>query len=201
VLGGVGTDDAELAVILLHGRNRSPEEMLAWAEKIAVPKIAYLAPKASGASWYPQGFLAPRDENEPHFGDATACIDRIVTDLGERGFPREKIVLVGFSQGACLACQYIWDHPGRWGALVVWTGGLLGPLGSVWDGAVDLKGTPVLMGTSDIDTWVPLERAQETATVFRRAGAEVDFRVYPGMEHIVSDDEIAAARELLRSML
>ena len=118
-------------------------------------------------------------------------------ELEQGGVPRERQALMGFSQGACLASEYVWRHPGRWGALIAFTGGLIGPPGTTWEARGDLLGTPVLLTTSDVDAWVPLDRVKQTATVFRAMGAAVDERVYPGMDHVVSDDEIALARPLL----
>lgn len=197
VISGAPLGEASAAAILLHGRNRSPEEMIDLAVRLDLPGFAYLAPAAPDASWYPVSFLAPVAENEPRLSRALEQVDGVVRALTRRGFARERLVLVGFSQGACLACEYLFRNPARWGALVAFTGGLIGPPGTAWAPSGYLGGTPVLLAGSDVDAWVPLERVTRSAEVFRTMGGAVEERVYPGREHVVCDDEILAARALL----
>jgi phospholipase/carboxylesterase len=201
VFAGPSPADAGATTLLLHGRGRTPAEMLALAERIALPEMSYAAVPAAGGSWYPQSFLAPVERNQPHLGWALGRIEAVVSELGARGLAEERIALLGFSQGACLAVEYVFRHPSRWGALIALTGGLIGPPGTAWERTGDVRRTPVLLATSDIDAWVPLERVKQTAEVFRAMGGAVDLRVYPGMEHIVNDDEIAAARDLLAPLV
>jgi phospholipase/carboxylesterase len=201
VFAGPAPDRAGATTLLLHGRGRTPGEMLGLAQRIALAEMSYVAIPAADASWYPQSFLAPVERNQPHLDWALERIEAVVRELEERGLARERIALLGFSQGACLAAEYVYRHPARWGALLALTGGLIGPPGTTWAAAGRLQSTPVLLATSDVDTWVPLERVHETAAVLRAMGGAVDLRVYPGMDHIVNDDEIATARALLAALL
>ena len=198
---GPSPRSAGVATVLLHGRGRTPMEMLALAERLSLPGMPFLALTAAGGTWYPESFLAARERNEPHLGWALDRVEAVVRGLEGEGVPRERIALVGFSQGACLAAEYVFRRPGRWGALVALTGGLIGPAGTSWTSDASLGGTPVLLTGSDVDEWVPLARVKETADVFRAMGAEVRLRACPGRSHLVSDDEVRAAHAELALLL
>jgi predicted esterase len=200
VQAGCAPSRARCAVILVHGRGRETGEMLEVADRLALDDVAYLAPAASGSSWYPQGFMAPLAENQPWLDHAFARVDALVASLGAEGFSKERVVLLGFSQGACLVLEYAARTGGRYGAVVAFTGGLIGPPGTIWTGGAGLEGTPVFLGTSDVDEWVPVSRVEETAEALKALGADVELRVYPGMEHVICDDEIEAARRILRDV-
>jgi len=171
--------------------------MIGLAERIALPQIAWRAPQAPGGSWYPQGFMAPDAANQPCLDLALERIDGEVRSLQAAGLSRRRIALVGFSQGACVACEYVRRHPTRWGAVIAFTGGLPGPEGTAWSERGGLDGTPVLLSVGDQDVLVPWRRVQETAAVFSQMGAAVTLRLYPGGEHVVDDDEIREARTIL----
>jgi phospholipase/carboxylesterase len=198
---GPSPRDAGAATILLHERYRSPEDILDVARRLELPAMPFLAVPAHDGTWYPESLLAPPSCNQPHLGWALERIETIVGKLEGEGVPRERMAFLGFSQGACLAAEYFLRSPCRWGALAALTGGLLGPPGTTWESAGNLAGTPVFLATSDIDEQVPLERVEATADLFREMGAAVDLRVYPGRGHLVSDDEVRAARSLLGSLL
>jgi predicted esterase len=202
VLGaGEPLESCRAAAILVHGRGRGPQEMLDLAARLELPGVAYLAPTADGASWYPQSFLAPREQNEPQLSHALAAYDELVQGVLGRGLPRRRLVLLGFSQGACLTAEYAARHPGRYGGVVLFTGGLIGPPGTSWalDGAFD--GAPVLVGGGDADPFVPEWRMRESAAIFRAMGAAVQELIYAGGEHLVGDAELAAARAMLTDAL
>lgn len=184
--------DARAVCVLLHGRGRDAEDVLSLADRIGDPEVAFLAPAARGNTWYPQSFLAPVEANEPHLSSALAVVDELLGTLGDR------VVLGGFSQGACLAAEYALRHPGRYAGLLLYTGGAIGPPGTTWPDRGTFAGTPAYLGTSDPDAWVPVERVRETAAQLRAQGAEVTLAVFPGMDHLVNDEEIAAGRALLR---
>lgn len=194
---GAAPDGAPLAAVLLHGRDRTAAEMIGLAERIALPELAWRAPEAPGGSWYPQGFMAPDDANQPDLDRALDRVEQEVRRLEQAGLSRRRIALVGFSQGAVLACEYVRRHPTRWGALIAFTGGLPGPAGTTWTGRGALDGTPVLLSAGDQDALVPWSRVAETAAAFTRMGAAVTLRRYPGGEHVVDDDEIREARTIL----
>ena len=196
---GAAPAAASLTVVLMHGRDHSPGDMIAVAERIALPQAAWLALEAPGGSWYPGRFMEPIEANQPHFDMALDRIDRQVRALEALGVARDRMALVGFSQGACVACEYLRRHPGRWGALIAFTGGLPGPQGRAWVDSLGLEGTPVLLSNGDHDEWVPWSRVEETAAVFQGMGADVTLRLYPGRAHLVSDDEIREARTILET--
>ena len=171
--------------------------MLKLAEVLAQPDLAYLAPQAMGRSWYPYFFLAPIVRNEPFLSSALEMVDRLLVRLVSDGLPLDKVVLLGFSQGACLALEYAARHARRYGALVGLSGGLIGPDGTPRDYPGQFAGTPVLLGCSDTDPHIPLMRVHETARVFKKLGAVATERIYPGMGHTINDDEIFQVRTLL----
>jgi phospholipase/carboxylesterase len=194
---GAALDGAPLGVVLLHGRDRTAGEMIGLAERIALPGLAWRAPEAPGGSWYPQSFLAPDEANRREMDLALERVEQEVRGLERAGLPRRRIALIGFSQGAVLACEYVRRRPMRWGALIAFTGGLSGPPGTTWTGPATLDATPVLLSAGDEDVLVPWSRVAETAAVFSRMGAAVTLRRYPGGDHLVDDDEIDEARTIL----
>jgi predicted esterase len=185
--------DARAVCVLLHGRGRNPADVLSLADRIGDREVAFLAPAARDGTWYPQSFLAPLEANEPYLSSALAVVDALLGTLGAL----ERVVLGGFSQGACLAAEYALRHPRRYGGLLLYTGGALGPPGTRWPDRGPFAGTPAYLGTSDPDAWVPVERVRETAAQLRAQAAEVTLEVFPGMDHLVNDQEIAAGRRLL----
>lgn len=185
------------AVIMVHGRNAGPANILDLAARFARPHLTYLAPAAAGRTWYPLSFMADIAANEPGISSGIEVLNGLVDKVERAGVPRSRIVLAGFSQGACLTAEFAIRHPSRFGGVLVFTGGAIGPPGTVWNPSGGFEGTPVFLGCSDQDVHVPESRARETADVFRRLGADVTLRIYPGMGHVVNDDEIAFAQGLL----
>jgi predicted esterase len=145
--------------------------------------------------------MAPLDANQPYLDSALDRLDSLVTDLLERGISKERIVLLGFSQGACLTLEFVARHPRRYGAVIGLTGGLIGPPGTPRNYPGSLAGTPVFLGTGDPDPHVPFERMKETDATLRRMGATVELRRYPGMPHTINDDELDACRTLLQRVI
>ena len=194
---GCSIEDASKVVVLVHGRGQDPRfmnEMI--VRPLGLHDVSYFAPVAAENCWYPMGFMAPFAENEPWLGHTMDCIEDLVGTLASKGCPREQLRLVGFSQGACVVLEYICRYPQRYGGVAALTGGLIGPQGTAWPGD-SLQGTPVLLATSDIDPWIPLGRAEESRDVLAGRGANVDFRVYEGMDHTINGDEIDALRHLI----
>ena len=186
-----------MAVILVHGRGDSASGILGLADALDAPHVMWLAPQAAGHAWYPFPFLAPMERNEPGLSSGLAVIDGLVETLRGEGLPPERIVLMGFSQGACLAQEYAARHARRYHAIVGLSGGLIGPPGTPRDYPGSFEGTPVFLGCSDIDAHIPVERVHESADVFARMGAAVDERIYPGMGHTVNAEELSAVQALL----
>ena len=202
VHAGAPLDGADAVMIMMHGRNAGPNAILSLCAAIRRPRVACVAPAAAGGSWYPFSFLAPREQNEPGLSSGLAVIESLVDDLIEHGHPAHKIVLLGFSQGACLASELAIRHPRRYGGVLVLSGGLIGPPGTSWDDVTaSLDGTPVFLGCSDVDAHIPKERVIESEAVFRRLGARVKRTLYPGMGHLVNDDEIAEVERVLDEVL
>lgn len=193
--------EAPAAVILLHGRGAGAADILGLAGELERPDVAFLAPEAARWTWYPNRFMAPRAANEPFLSSALAVIQELVERLGGAGVPPERVVLAGFSQGACLAAESAMRSPRRWGGVVALTGGLIGPpdgLVGYPDGT--LAGTRALLGAGDTDPHVPWARVEETAGILASRGADVDLRRYPGLPHTIHPDSLVAFRALLDAL-
>ena len=195
---GAALEQANGAIIALHGRGAGAEDIIALAQEVVPPGVTILAPQAAGNTWYPYRFIEPRERNEPYLSSALRIVADLVTQLGEQGILSERVALLGFSQGACLALEAAARNPRRYGGVVAFSGGLIGPLGTSFDFAGSLDGTPVFIGSSDIDPHIPKERVEESAQAMDRLGAAVDTRLYPGMGHTVNRDELDAARAILK---
>jgi predicted esterase len=194
---GPSLADARLVAILVHGRGASAEDILSLTYELRVKDVAYLAPQAAGRSWYPYSFLSPIDQNEPGISSGLRVLGGLVEQAGKDGVPPSRVVLMGFSQGACLSMEFAARHAQRYGCVAGLSGGLIGPPGIPHNYSGTMDGTPVFLGCSDIDPHIPLERVHETADVFRKLGATVDERIYPRMGHTVNRDELDAIEAIL----
>jgi len=197
---GAPLPQARAAAILVHGRGGSGADILTLAAEFDVDGVAYLAPQAAGNTWYPLSFLAPIEANEPGLSSALRRLGEVVDVVEQAGIPAERVLLAGFSQGACLTLEHVARNARRYGAVAGFTGGLIGPPGAPRDYPGDLAGTPVFLGSSVPDPHVPWERVEETAVVLERMGAVVDLRGYPRMPHTINAEEIDAARGLLQRL-
>jgi predicted esterase len=185
-------------VILVHGRGDSAAGILGLTQEFDTDDVAWLAPQAAGHTWYPYSFLSPIPRNEPFISSALGVLRRLVERLDADGVTSDRVLLMGFSQGACLISEFAARHARRYAGVATLSGGLIGPPGTARDYEGAFDGTPVLIGCSDVDPHIPLERVEETTAVFRRMGADVDERIYPNMPHTINSDEIAAITALLR---
>ncbi len=174
--------------------------MLTLLPYLDAARFHVVAVQAAGNSWYPFPFLAPIARNEPGRSSGLGVIGRHVAEAEKAGVPTRKVVLAGFSQGACLSLEYVHTHRRRYGAVLGFSGGLMGPPGSEFDGPATLDGTPVLLGCSDRDPHIPRERVAETAQALSAGGASVDERIYPGLGHTINADELSAAWELMQAV-
>ncbi|HTR37180.1 MAG TPA: alpha/beta fold hydrolase [Bryobacteraceae bacterium] len=201
---GAARGAAQLAGVLLHGRGKTPEEKIDLAARFGdLPGVRWLVPVAeTPGSWYPGRYWDPRESNEPFLSEAVERCHEAVEEASERGrLGPKRIVLVGFSQGACLSIEYALRHPGRVASIIVYTGAMMGPPGSDWKAwAPRLDGLRVLLTGSDADDWVPQESTRETERVLTELGADVHCRIYHGRPHIVSEDEIADGRAFLDAL-
>lgn len=194
VAAGAPLGEAIAAVVLVHGRGGSADDILGFAGPLARAGVAFLAPQAAADSWYPQRFLAPLAANEPWLTSALGRLESVRTTLAEAGVADERIVWFGFSQGACLASEYVARNPRRWGGLVAAVGGRIGPPGTVFEDAGDLARMPIFLGCGDPDPHIPWGRVEESAEAFRRQNAEVTLRRYPGFPHSVHPEAVAFVR-------
>jgi predicted esterase len=190
---------ARAAMILVHGRGATAEDIMTIAAEVQSPGFAYLAPQAANNAWYPYPFTAPIESNEPYLSAALEMLAGLLQKVIE-SVPAERTVLLGFSQGACLSLEFAARNARRYGAVVGLSGGLIGPDGTPRDYPGSFDGTPVFLGCSDVDPHIPKERVIEAAAVLKRMGAEVTMRLYPGMQHTISEDELAAVRALVSSL-
>ena len=194
---GPAPADARLVAILLHGRGASAEDILGLSREFSASDVTYLAPEASGQTWYPYSFLAPIEQNEPDISSALRVISGLLQDLQQQGVPADRVVVMGFSQGACLSLEFAARQARRYAAIVALSGGLISPPGMPRNYEGSFDGTPVFLGCSDADPHIPLDRVHESSAIFRGMGATVDERIYPRMGHTVNRDEIEAIDALL----
>lgn len=194
---GMPLEHARAAMVMLHGRGATAQSILSLAHELARTDVAYLAPQAAGNSWYPHSFLAPIARNEPGLSSGLTVITDLIDRVAEAGIKPERVILLGFSQGACLALEFAARQAQRYGGVVGLSGGLIGPNGTLRDYAGSLAGTPVFLGCSDVDFHIPRERVQYSAEVFRQLGGQVTMRLYPNMGHTINADELAFVQGLL----
>ena len=188
---------ARLTIVCLHGRGASAADILTVADELELDDIAYVAPEATGNAWYPSTFLAPLNDNQPFLNSALGVVAGLVDSLRGQHIESQRIGVLGFSQGACLALEFAARHAGRYAAVIAFSGGLIGPAGTPREYTGSMEGTPVFLGCSDIDPHVPVERVRESTVVFRGLSAEVDERIYPRMAHTINGDEISRVRKML----
>ncbi|MFW6003551.1 MAG: alpha/beta hydrolase [Halanaeroarchaeum sp.] len=201
VTAGTPLDAASAVMVLIHGRGASAQRIVGSMKAVQREGLAMLAPQAARNTWYPHSFLAPVEENEPGRSSGLEAIDRAVTRASEAGIPRSDVVLLGFSQGACLASEYLARNPRRYGGLAALSGGLIGESvdESSFDGSIE--GTPVFLGCSDVDPHIPVARVELTARVFEDLGGDVTTEIYEGMGHTVNQAEYDRVAALVDAVL
>jgi predicted esterase len=198
---GAPPEQAAAALILVHGRGGSAEDILGIAEAIDGRGFSIIAPQAAGHTWYPQSFLAPVEANEPGRSSGLSVLESIVQDLAASGLPADRVVLAGFSQGACLTLEYVARNPRRYGGVAGLTGGLIGPAGTLNGYLGSLDETPILLSSGDPDPHVPWPRVEESAEILRGLGAQVELQRYRGRAHTVSRDELVGLERLVQNVL
>ena len=198
---GAKLDEASAVLILLHGRGATAEDILSLSTFLDFPQLTYLAPQAEGYTWYPNRFIAPIEQNEPYLSAALSKIDELVKEGEAHHIPTEKIFLGGFSQGACLASEYVIRNPRRYGGLIVFSGGYIGPLEMQREPNGNLGGMPAFVGCSDRDPHIPLQRVKATTSLLEAMGAKVTEKIYPNLGHTIIDDEFELARQVISESL
>ena len=217
VTAGAALDEAAAALVLVHGRGATARSVVDLGEQLAGDRdVAVLAPSAVGNTWYPNSFLAPVADNEPGRSSGLRAVGAAVDRAVEAGIDRERVLVGGFSQGACLASEFVARNPTRYGGLAVFSGGLIGEAIDVDDYLADaaapegdaaddrdgpLRGTPAFLGCSDVDPHIPQERVHETTAVLNSLGADVDERIYEGMGHGINDEEVEAVSAMTASLV
>jgi len=187
-------------LVMVHGRGAAPPNILELVPRLGVKGWTVLAPTAANRTWYPYSFMAERTQNEPGLTSGLTVLGDILASVTSAGVPTHRVVLLGFSQGACLTAEFAARNPRRYGGVVIFSGGVIGAPGTLGPFDGSLEGTPVFLGCSDVDAHVPKTRVEESAAIFSALGAETTCRIYPGMGHLVNDDEIGVAQGILRGV-
>ena len=198
---GEGLEHARAAFLLVHGRGASAYDILGLAAELEMPGFAYLAPQAAGNTWYPNRFFVQTASNQPWLDSALAAVERTLERITTSGIPPDQVILMGFSQGACLALEYAARNARRYAGVVGLSGGLIGADGEARNDRGNLMGTPVFLGCSDIDPHIPLERVYHTERVLQALGGSVETRIFPGMGHSVNPDELSAVKRIMTNLI
>lgn len=202
VLGvGPAVDEARAVMVMVHGRGASAQDILGLSTELTADEMSFIAPQAANHTWYPYSFLEPMEKNEPYLSAALQRLADLVADVEAAGVPAEKIVLLGFSQGACLATEFAARNARRYGGVCGLSGGLIGPPGTEREYPGSLDGTPVFLGCSDVDAHIPVDRVHETEEVLRALGGDVTKQIYPGMGHTINRDEIQHIQQIVDGVL
>lgn len=198
---GAPLNSAKAATIMLHGRGANAADIIGLAQVLDAPQVAYLAPDAAGRVWYPNPFMTAPAGNEPYLSSALGVIARLIDKVGAAGIAAERVLVLGFSQGACLTLEFAARNPRRYGGIAALSGGLIGDRIAASNYTGSLAGTPVFIGCSDVDPFIPLERVQESAVVMRALDGEVTERIYSGAGHTIVSDEVEQVRRIVDKML
>jgi phospholipase/carboxylesterase len=188
-------------MLMLHGRGASAQDILSLANEFQQPGFAFLAPQAAGNTWYPNRFAAPAEQNEPWLSSALTVIGDLFAYVVNAGIPPERIMLLGFSQGACLVLEFAARNARRYGGIAGLSGALIGPDDTPRDYQGSLAGTPVFLGCGDEDIHIPRRRVDQAAEALRSLGGEVTERIYPNMDHTVNQDEIDFVDAMMKSLV
>lgn len=191
--------DAKGVMIMIHGRGGTAENILSLADEFKEPDFHYIAPQAPGNTWYPYSFLTPMEQNEPGISSGIQFIKDITVDIENKGASLNNVFILGFSQGACLTLEFAARNARKYGGIVGFSGGLIGPENTLRDYKGSFEGTPVFLGCSDRDPHIPLERVHESKEVFEKMDAAVTEKIYPGMPHTIIQDEIDFVKNLIKN--
>lgn len=198
---GAAIEEAIAAMVMVHGRGANAEDILSLVPEIDQPGFAYLAPQAAENTWYHYSFMAPTEYNQPGISSGLRGIDNLISELEEAGIPPAKVLLLGFSQGACLTLEYAARNPRRFGGIAGLSGGLIGPELDPDEYSGSLEDTPVFLGCSDVDSHVPKERVMETAAILDKMGGKVNMQLFQGMGHTINNVEINVVRKMMADLM
>jgi phospholipase/carboxylesterase len=197
IFAGKKLSEAKKALIMVHGRGGSAEDILSLKSYLPVTDFALIAPQATNNTWYPYSFLAKPSENEPWLSSALSLLKETVNDINAAGIDSTNIYFLGFSQGACLTLEFVTRNAQKYGGVAAFTGGLIGDNIYMENYAGEFSGTPIFMGTSDPDPHVPVERVNASADILEKMKAIVTKKIYPNMGHTISPDEIETVNKLI----
>ncbi|MBS1564397.1 MAG: alpha/beta hydrolase [Bacteroidetes bacterium] len=195
---GIPLNKATQAVVLLHGRGGSAEDILQLGKHLSTEGMALLAPQATQHSWYPYGFMSPVERNQPALDSALAVVDELVESIVAAGIERNNIYVAGFSQGACLTLEYVTRHAHRYAGVIAFTGGLIGEQLNTANYTGSFDNTPFLITTGDADPHVPVSRVQESTDIIQKMQGNVTTKIYKNRPHTISQQEIELANGILR---
>ncbi|HET6245017.1 MAG: dienelactone hydrolase family protein [Bacteroidetes bacterium] len=196
LLSGMPLDEAKCAMLLLHGRGSSSNDILEIVTHLNVKEFALIAPEATYNIWYPKSFLASREQNQPALSSALSIIKHAIAEINQAGIPTNNIFLLGFSQGACLALEYAALNAEKYAGIIALTGGLIGEEVKKENYKGNFKGTKVFIGAGDHDPHVPLIRVQQTTAILKSMNAKVTEKIYPNLPHGISEQEISDVNKL-----
>lgn len=197
ITAGKDISQAKKALILLHGRGASAQDILSLANHFPVEEFALFAPQATNHTWYPYSFLAPPAQNEPWLSSALDILGNLVKEIKSKGITAENIYFGGFSQGACLTAEFVSRNAERFGGIFIFTGGLIGDKLTPENYSGDFGGTPVFISTGNPDAHVPVERVQETAKLMESKNATVTVKIYENRPHTISQEEIMLVNQMI----
>lgn len=201
IFEGAPIDEAKSAIIMTHGRGDDSSKMQELVKSLSIADdTTIIYPIATNNTWYPKGFMEDWKENQPWLDSALENLGTIIKRLNEKDISNDKIFLLGFSQGGCLTLEYVTRNAQKYAGIVILSGGLIGPHIEKSNYSGDFEGTEIFIGCSDIDHHIPEKRLHESEATVKPMGAKVDKRIYPGMDHIICEDEIQKVNEMLISI-
>jgi phospholipase/carboxylesterase len=190
ITAGVALKQAEKVLIMLHGRGANAEDIVSISAYLKLQDTHIIAPRATNNTWYPYSFLSPRQQNEPWLSSALQVLNEVLSDVILAGIKSQQVFILGFSQGACLTLEFATHNAQPFGGVIAFTGGLIGDVLQEENYMGNFQKTKVFIGNSDKDPHVPVARSEETKVIMEKLGAEVTLKIYPGMAHTVTEDEI-----------
>lgn len=189
-IAGTPLSKAKKAAILIHGRGASAESILSLAAYLKLDDYALLAPEAHTGTWYPYSFMASGDGNQAALAESLAIIKEAWDLLVDAGITSENVVLIGFSQGACLSLEFAAQNAKKLKGVLAFTGGLIGEKINEEKYSGDFGGTQIFIGSSERDIHVPLSRIKESETLLSRMGANVKLLIFKDSNHTIRTEEI-----------
>ena len=194
---GVALNKAKKALILVHGRGGSAEDILSLTEYLPLTDFYLVAPQATNHTGYPLSFLAPLSQNEPWLSSALELMQEVGNKIKQAGIAAEQTYIMGFSQGACLTLEFATRNAQKWGGVIALTGGLIGDNVEPTRYPGNFLGAPILMTNGSNDPHVPFTRSEQSKQQLEKMGANVELLVYPNRPHTILQEELSTAARYL----